>query len=1089
MTEEAASLDIDDMYELSPMQLGMLFQTLLEPESGMFVEQQISRVPDVSPGLFEKAWNIVIARTPVLRTSFHWVDIEQPIQVVHRQASLQVSCIDLTALLSDDASEQLSRYLKQERRKGFELTQPPLMRVALVRAGPQDTRFVWHFHHILLDGWSAPLVLQEVLSEYATLLTGRPYAAPYRRPYRKYIDWLQTQDRAAAERYWRDTLKGFDAPVALGIERRTYRSGTAGPAEEEHVVTFTTQESERLRTFARERRLTLNTVFLGAWSLLLSRYSQRDDVVFGAVVSGRPGDLEGVEEMIGLFINTLPVRVSVDLDAALGPWLLDLQRHQLAADPHQHVSTLDIQQWSGLPSGTRLFDSVLIFENFPVPVFQTNASAPTDEPICVGRADVELSVIVIPGKALRVKFSYDGHLLEAASVEQLANELLAILGDMPARAEARLRDLSCVTPSERHRTLVEWNSTTVAGYDEVPLMQLLMERAERTPDATAFVENGDRFSIATVHERSNRLAHYLASQGVGRGTVVGVCRERSVEAVIALLALLKLRAVFLPLDPSYPRDRLAYMAADAGAAVVLGLGAELAPKARALAWRAVWQAASAYPADCPQPHATSDDLAYIIYTSGSMGRPKGVAVEHRTVLNRLTWMWREYPFAPGEIGVMKTALNFVDAFWEMLGGVLRGAPTVVAPQNVVADPNAFIDLLAHHAVTRLWFVPSFLEMILETCPDLGNRLPALRFWSSGGEPISADLYHRFQQAAPSAVLYNVFGTSELWDVTVFDPRRDGPVTDRVPIGRPIANTEAYVLDTRHQPVPVGVTGTLYVSGAPVARGYVNQEALTRQRFIPHPFRDQPGSRLYDTGDLARYRADGVLEYVGRRDLQLNVRGFRVEPAEIEAIIDAHPSARESVVVSSRWGGGNERLVAYVIPRNGVEDTKALLAHLSRWLPSFMMPAITWIDVMPMTPSGKRDRSRLPTPPRAAELHASPRRAPTPLEASIAREFCAVLGVEAVGLDDDFFADLGGHSLLATRLVSKLRASLGVEIPLRVVFDARTATALAAVLEEMSPNGVADEETAAVLADIAALPAGEADALLDRIERQTDGGKW
>ena len=533
-------------------------------------------------------------------------------------------------------------------------------------------------------------------------------------------------------------------------------------------------------------------------------------------------------------------------------------------------------------------------------------------------------------------------------------------------------------------------------------MQLLAEQAFRTPDAVAFIENGARVSIAAVHERSSQLAQYLVSQGVGPGTVVGVCRERSVEAVIACLAVLKLRAVFLPLDPSYPRDRLAYMAADAGAAVVLGLDAALAPRARALAWIEVRQGASRCGADCPRPHATPGDLAYIIYTSGSTGRPKVSRWSTVPCSNRLAWMWREYPFAPGEVGVMKTALNFVDAFWEMLGGLLQGFPTVVAPQSVVTDPKAFIDLLASHAVTRLWFVPSFLEMLLEACSDIGNRLPALRFWSSGGEPLVAQLYRRFQLAAPGAVLYNVFGTSELWDATVFDPQRDGPVMGCVPIGRPIANTEAYILDPQHQPVPIGVTGTLYISGASLARGYVNQDGVSQQRFIPHPFRKESGARLYDTGDLARYRTDGVIEHVGRRDLQLNVRGFRVEPAEIEAIIDSYPSVRESVVVSRRFGDGDQRLVAYVVPHHGSGETGALLTYLSQWLPSFMMPTVVWIDAIPMTPSGKRDRTHLPEPTSVASRHSTPRRAATPLENSVARQFCEVLGIDAVGLGDDFF---------------------------------------------------------------------------------------
>ncbi|HXD30195.1 MAG TPA: amino acid adenylation domain-containing protein [Pyrinomonadaceae bacterium] len=1083
MTDNSTLIDIEDIYELSPMQLGMLFQSMLAPDSGVFVEQQAMRLAGaVVPAHFERVWQGVVDRTPVLRTSFHWGDLEKPVQVIHRQVPIKIERLDWRRIPASATRNQMARYLRDERSRGFDLGEAPLMRIALVQSSGAESWFVWHFHHLLLDGWSGQLLLQEVVDQYLALSSGKTYVSPVRPPFRDYIAWLQSQNEAEAEAFWRAELRGFSVPTTIGIGRTRTTVGLEGN-DGEWAFTLSEQDSQILRTFAKTHRITLNTLVQGAWGLLLSQYSGESDVVFGVVVSGRPPELPGVEAMIGLFINTLPARVRIINEQSVVTWLQRLQTHQMGLARFQYASSLQVQQWSEVPNGTRLYDTLVVFENFPTAAKQGAQSPETEEPLYSGRTDVAITLVVVPGTQIRMKLLYDHRRFEEREIEQLALHLSELIRKLAVNEENLLGNVSLLTNAQRHKMLVEWNATAAPGYDVVPLMELLRKQAELTPNAVAFIEGQHRASIRSIHEDSNRFANYLASLGVGPGSIVGVCCERSVQAVIAFLALLKLRAVFLPLDPSYPLERLTYMVRDANASVVLGLDASLASDSLVLDWNEASQGASHFSDECSLPDAQPEDTAYIIYTSGSTGRPKGVAVPHRVLLNRLTWMWREYPFLPGEVGVMKTALNFVDAFWEMLGGLLQGVPTVVAPQNVVTDPNAFVDLLALHSVTRLWFVPSLLEMLLETCPNLGRRLPALRFWSSGGEPLSVDLYHRFKQAVPHGVLYNVFGASELWDATVFDPEREGAVTDCVPIGRPIANTQVFILDARHQPVPVGVTGTLHIGGASLARGYVNQDELSRQRFIPHLFSNQPGASLYNTGDLARFRPDGVIEYVGRRDLQIKVRGFRVEPTEIENLIDSYPEIRESVVVSRPT---DQRLIAYVVPRNGDRDTGKLLAHLAEWLPSFMIPAITWISEIPMTPSGKRDRNRLAQTARNGDRGTTDMAAMTPLESLVARHFCEVLGVSSVGLTDDFFADLGGHSLLATRLLAGLRTSTGCDIPLRAIFDAPTPGALAAVIGQISGDEVLDLETESILADLAALPAEESDALLQSLKMQAEG---
>jgi amino acid adenylation domain-containing protein len=1084
MTDHAAAADIEDIYELSPMQVGMLFQSLLAPEAGVFIEQLATRIRDgVDAAAFERAWQSVVDRTPVLRTSFHWEDLGKPIQVVHRDVLVPIHQFDWRGTVESEQSFRLAEYLRALRADGIDLGSVPLMRIALIRVSDRDAWFVWTFHHLLLDGWSTQLVLREVVDQYGALRRGEPYHAPTRRPFSDFIGWLQEQDAAAAEAFWRKELEGFSAPTAVPGEG--VFDGRAMPDEGEHRLTLSSPATNALRAFGRRHRLTLNTIVQGAWALLLSRYSGEPDVLYGTVVSGRPTDLPGIESMVGLFINTLPIRVRVPGDAVLLDWLEGIQRRQVEAEQHQCVSTLDFQNWSGLPRGIKLFDTVLIFENFPA-TFRTEARTISDgeDSIDLGRTDVALAVMVMPGEKLRVKLVYDQRRFGPAFVARLAGHFASILQQIPISPDGPLRALSVLGPEERRRVLVEWNDTAAAGYADEALMAQLAGQAQRAPDAPAFYADGRQVSLREIHESSSRFANLLIGHGVEPGAMVGVWLDRSLEAVVAFLGILKARAVYLPLDRAYPRERVAFMLEDSGCRLVVTNGdAPLPPLIHVIDLSAAGDGLARCSSICP-PHASLDDVAYVLYTSGSTGRPKGVAVEHRVVLNRLDWMWRAYPFEPGEVGVMRTPLNFVDTFWEILGGLLRGVPSVIAPEGVGRDPEAFIDLLALHGVTRLFLVPSHLEMLLAAAPDLGQRLPRLRQWWSGGEPLSVDLCRRFRAAAPSAVLYNVYGASELWDATVFDTTAEEGMSGRVPIGRPIANTEAYILDADGQPVPVGVVGRLHFGGACLARGYLNQDALTAERFRPHPFDRRRGARVYDTGDMARFRPDGVIEFMGRRDAQINLNGFRIEPGEVEAAIESHPSVSESIVTARDSPSGSRLLVAYAVSAGGPGDTAALLAHIRLTLPPYAVPAtIIWLDALPKTPSGKRDRTRVPQGPLTG-VGRQPWAAPqTVLERRLAAWFEEVLGISGVGRDDHFFADLGGHSLLATRLVSRLRAELGCDLPLRTIFQAPTVASLAA---EVAP---AMRSAASVAGDIAseieALTPAEAQSLLASLRTETD----
>jgi amino acid adenylation domain-containing protein len=489
----------------------------------------------------------------------------------------------------------------------------------------------------------------------------------------------------------------------------------------------------------------------------------------------------------------------------------------------------------------------------------------------------------------------------------------------------------------------------------------------------------------------------------------------------------------------------------------------------------------------PEVLTSPNDLAYTIYTSGSTGKPKGVAIEHRQILNRLAWMWDAYPFGPGEVACQKTALGFVDSLWELLGGLLQGNPTVIIPDGVVRDPQGLVKALAEHRVTRLWVVPSLLRAVLDSHSDLQRTLPALTFWVTTGEAITADLVQRFGEALPHAVLYNVYGTSEVWDVTWYEP--NGAVPSPFPIGRPISNMQTYILDPDHQPVPIGVMGERYVGGVGLGRGYLNQARLTSERFIPHPFSPVPGQRLYRTGDLARFLPDGTIEYLGRADHQLKIRGFRVEPGEIEAVLKQHPGVDQAVVVAREAGLGDVRLAAYYV---AAQDSAPPANELHRWLqgslPDYMVPAhYMRLEALPLTPSGKINRLALPDPgkeqPFSRPSPTAPRNA---LEEVLAAVFAEILGLEDVGIDDDFFADLGGHSLLATRLVSQICDLFETHIPLLRFFEAPTVAGFAVAMIQDEAERRRVEKTAELLLRLSQMADDEVQAMLsERAGRQSD----
>jgi surfactin family lipopeptide synthetase C len=1023
--------DVEDIYGLSPLQAGLLFHSLYQPDAGLYVEQIVSSIAgDVDLPTFAAAWRAVVIERPVLRTSFHWEGLDDPLQVVRRDAPIVVSQQDWRAASTDRQHVRLRSFLADDRRIGFTLDRAPLMRISVIRMTDTSSSVVLSFHHLLLDGWSLHHVLDDVQAAYRALVGGAPVKLPARRPYADYIAWLQAQDADAAEAFWRTALADVDGPTRL-------RLPVPGPAETDarsYDLEVDAASTAALRAAARSARVTLNTVVHAAWALVLARWTGSDDVIAGGVVSGRPPSLTGVEAMVGLFINTLPIRVRLNGDATVAATLRRLHEDLAAMREFEYSPLVDIQRWSGSPAGVPLFDTLVVFENYPMQ-HRPTSDATDGGARAFERTNYPLCLVVGPGERLMVQMSFDPSVLDAETVQRIGGHFRNALRGIAGGIDRRVREIDITDAAER-RTVVQRLNATEAPYPRDTTLHELFDRvAVQRPDAVALIDDGKPIVYRELAGRADALAHALRAASVGPHDPVGVSVARSAGLVAGLLGVLKAGAAFVPLDPAMPLARLSYLADSAGCRVIVA-DATGRTALSGIAARIVDPGAGAKRAALPGLVA-GDDIAYLMYTSGSTGEPKGVMGTHRGAVNRCAWMWRTFPFAPGEVACLKTNLAFVDSVWETFGALLAGVPSVIIRDAVMHDHDRLIETLRAGRVTRIVLVPSLLRALLDGRRQLGAMLPDLRTWISSGDRLTPDLARDFRAAVPGGRLLNLYGSTEVAaDVTFWE--LPPVVPDVIPIGRPISNTRIYVVDRWGMPAPVGAPGEILVGGDGLANGYWGRPELTAERFI------DGAERVYRTGDLARWLPDGNLEFLGRRDQQLKIRGVRVEPAEAEAALLGHPSVRDAAVVMDGATDGEPRLVAY-LAGDRVPAAHELRTWLRQRLPEALVPAAFMVvPSVPRTPSGKLDARALPV----VQVEPGVERPRTPLEERIAGIWAEALGVDRVGVDDDFFSDLGGHSLLATRVTSRLRQAFGVDLPIAALFEASTVSALAVVIEQM-----------------------------------------
>ncbi|MFI6033363.1 amino acid adenylation domain-containing protein [Streptomyces sp. NPDC051315] len=1034
---------VEDVLPLSPLQQGLLFHALFdEGAQDVYTMQTLVGIEGpLRPDLLRTAAEELFARHANLRSAFLHEDLDEPVQVVLKQVTVPWR----EAEAADDT--EAARLAAADATARFDLTDPPLLRLTLITHGDRRLLVLTN-HHLLLDGWSVPLLVRELLQLYAARLApGRTAPPPAVRPYRDFLAWLASRDREAGARAWREALAGATPTLLSPVP-----AGVVPVPPELHTLRLTEELTAEVGQLARTRGVTVNTVVQGLWALLLARLTGRDDIVFGATVAGRPAELTGVENMIGLFINTVPVRATTPPGEPAGAFLRRLQDEQARLMDHQHLGLTEIQRLAGTGD---LFDTLVVFENYPI---DGKAVAEAEAVSGLRITDVQgsgathypLTLAVLAEQRLGVVFEFRPDCHDRTAVEELAARFERLLRAFVAHPDAPLAALDVLAPEERTALL----ATGVGERLPVPyatLPDVIQDRAARTPDAIAVVGGEQRLTFAELNSAANRLARLLVRSGAGPERFVALALPAAPDTLVALLAVQKAGAAYLPLDPAWPGERISGMLADARPVALLTV-AQAAPAPDALG------GVPAVLLDDPAPlRGITDDSdltdadrlapllpehpAYVIYTSGSTGRPKAVVVPQRAVVN-LFAAHNAALHTPASTAAGGRPLRIghawptaFDASWQPMLWMFAGHELHLVPDDVRRDPDALRAFLDRHRIEFIELSPS---LVGELVTRDGWRA-GLKVLGVGGEAVPPDLWRTLRET-DGLTVHNLYGPTEC---TVDSADCDLALSERPAIGRPVAGGRLLVLDGHLNPAPVGVEGELYIAGAGLARGYLGQPGATASRFVADPFSGEPGARMYRTGDIARWTEDGLVECLGRIDDQVKIRGYRVEPGEIEAVLLDHAHVDRAAVVVREDAPGVRRLVAYVVPAASAppaeEMTRSLRRTASAVLPDYMVPsAFVTVDGFPLTLNGKLDTAALPAPARSSRPADRPPADAT--ERRLATLFAEVLGLDEVGVHDNFFT-LGGDSIVSMRLVGQARAA-GLTISPRDVFEQPTVAGLA-----------------------------------------------
>jgi amino acid adenylation domain-containing protein len=1002
----------------------------------------------------EQSLNEILVRHEIWRTNFTLVNGE-PVQEITSQLTWDLSIINLEHLSGKDWESEVKQFAAQEAKKPFNLAKGLLVRATLLQLDQTEHILLVTMHHIITDGWSCGVFLRELSMLYAAFSTNQ--SSPLPKLPIQYADFAVWQrDRTQGEflatqlNYWKEQLKGELPVLQLPIDRP--RPNVTTFTGSKQYFSFSVSLTNALKQLSQREDATLFMSLLAAFNILLYRYTDQEDILIGSPIANRNrAELEG---MLGLFVNTLVLRNNLSGNPSFRELLHRVREVTLDAYAHQDLPfemlVEELQPERDL-SRNPLYEVMFVLQNTPSSVQEVSGLTLRTLEFDSGTAQLDIFLSISESEeGLTGCLEYNTDIFDSTTITQLINNFQTLLENIVANPEQHLSELSLLSASEQEQLLFEFNQTRVDYPQDISLHQLFEQQVKITPLSIALISESEEVTYHQLNYKVNQLAHYLQKQGVTKETPVALCLERSLDMVVGIIAILKAGGVYIPLDPSYPVERLNFMLSDSQASLLITK-------------QQILEKLSLFPTQtvCLDIHkeeivresyenpiniSSPNNLAYIIYTSGSTGIPKGVLGTHRGTVNGLHWLWRTYPFTQGEVCCQKTAISFVDSVWEIFAPLLQGIPTVIISNATLLDPQLLIESLAHHKVTRIILVPSLLRLLLDNYNHLVKKLSQLKFWITSGEALSVKLVQSFRELMPFAKLINLYGSSEVSaNATYYDTSLLPSQAHCVPIGRPIDNTQIYVLNSGLKPTPIGVIGELYVGGDGLAKGYLHRPNLTQERFINNPFIQ--GNKLYKTGDLVRYLQDGNLEYFGRRDEQVKIRGFRVELGEIATAIAQHPDVQESVVIASDDAQENKRLIAYLVT-DKQDITTQILSYLQQKLPNYMLPsAFIVIDALPLTPNGKVDKRALLnheiTQSNTNKSFIAPRNF---TELALVKLWENLLNTSSVGVTDNFF-DLGGHSFLAVRLMAQIYDKFGHNLPLSTLFENPTIEKLAGIVSQ------------------------------------------
>ena len=1026
--------NIADIYPLSPMQQGMLFHTLYDPDSATYFEQFCCVIEGpVDYQCLENAWNYLIEQYPVFRTVFNWKDASKPIQVVLKKRPITLSIHDFKGIEAQSQLVHIEEFLHQDTKNRFDLAKGPLLRLNILELAENKIYFVWSYHHIILDGWCLGLILADFFNVYNALKSTQTPPRIQRPKYKNYIAWLDKQDQEKTKQFWTEYLKELESPTPLPWD---HKRGTGEFAVKKMNILFTKNETGILEQFARTRRVTMSSLVQAAWGILLGRYNDIDDVVFGATVSGRPANLPGSDQMIGLFINTLPMRIN--LDTTVGELLANVQKSSSQIQDLGYSFLPDVKACTSLTPAENLFDSIVVFENYPIdPSMLTSKDGFRVSGIkAVELTNFDFCLVTAPGEEMEIALSYARDRFEDDTINRLLQHLKIILLGMVDNTFLPVKDLEILALEEKQKLLYEFNSTEFEYPQDACIHELFEQLVDLSPDNVAVIAGENRFSYAELEKRSNKVAQYLRIHGVGPDSPVGIFMDRCVEMIIGVLGIIKAGGMYVPLDTQYPKARIEYMLSDSGASFILAQSELLENlpifEGNVLCLDKDWDIVECMPAARPELINKSSDLVYIIYTSGSTGLPKGIEIEHRGLVNYITWAIDYYDVKEQGNFPLYTSMSFDLTVTSIFVPLVAGKSIVLQPPGL--DPTTLVEkVITGKDCDIAKLTPAHLE-IADRLTDGGLIKPQrLNRFIVGGEALPVRVSRSMLEKYPELTFYNEYGPAEtVVGCIVYKFNSLGPECSNVPIGKPIANTKIYILNQNLGLAPIGVSGEICITSPGVARGYLNKEDMTVRHFIQSPFNE--GERLYRSGDLGRWLPDGTIEYLGSIDHQIKIRGYRIELGEIEATLGSHDDIQECVVVDHDDSTEDKCILGYYVTgRNISEDD--LKVFLRERLPEYMVPVhFMKLDQIPLTVNGKVDRDQLPQLDNLRAVckteYVEPR---NETEKIIAEIWQKVLGIETIGVFDSFF-ELGGHSLKATQAIFRMRKDLGIEVPLRAIFD-------------------------------------------------------